>query len=128
MKFGVIINRKMIDRGSSDPYGKLFNYLNEMEDLGYDLGWCGHHRFSSSTAFGGEEATEPSAPLPMLSALMARTSRMKFCTNIFLAPARHPLELARASATSPTNSRIAAGTSGLAPSASRRCSRSFRWP
>jgi alkanesulfonate monooxygenase SsuD/methylene tetrahydromethanopterin reductase-like flavin-dependent oxidoreductase (luciferase family) len=94
MKFGVIINRKMIDRGSSDPYGKLFGYLNEMEDLGYDLGWCGHHRFSSSTAFGGEEATEPSAPLPMLSALMARTSRMKFCTNIFLAPARHPLELA----------------------------------
>jgi alkanesulfonate monooxygenase SsuD/methylene tetrahydromethanopterin reductase-like flavin-dependent oxidoreductase (luciferase family) len=94
MKFGVIINRAMIDRASTDPYGGLFDYLNEMEDLGYDLGWCGHHRFSDRTAFGGDAATEPSAPLPMLAALMARTRRMKFCTNIFLLPSRHPLEIA----------------------------------
>jgi alkanesulfonate monooxygenase SsuD/methylene tetrahydromethanopterin reductase-like flavin-dependent oxidoreductase (luciferase family) len=94
MKFGIIINRKMIDRNSSDPYGKLFSYLNEMEDLGYDLGWCGHHRFSGSTAFGGETATEPSAPLAMLAPLIARTRSMEFCTNIMLVPARHPLELA----------------------------------
>jgi alkanesulfonate monooxygenase SsuD/methylene tetrahydromethanopterin reductase-like flavin-dependent oxidoreductase (luciferase family) len=94
MKFGIIINRKMIDLASSDPYAKLFSYLNEMEDLGYDLGWCGHHRFSASTAFGGDQATEPSAPLPMLAALMARTRTMKFCTNIFLLPSRHPLEIA----------------------------------
>ncbi|RZI75923.1 MAG: LLM class flavin-dependent oxidoreductase [Pseudomonas sp.] len=94
MKFGVIINRKMIERRASDPYGRLFSYLGEMEDLGFDLGWCGHHRFSDRTAFGGDEASEPSAPLPMLAALMARTSRMKFCTNIFLLPSRHPLEIA----------------------------------
>jgi alkanesulfonate monooxygenase SsuD/methylene tetrahydromethanopterin reductase-like flavin-dependent oxidoreductase (luciferase family) len=94
MKFGVIINRKMIERRASDPYGRSFSYLGEMEDLGYDLGWCGHHRFSDRTAFGGDEASEPSAPLPMLAALMARTSRMKFCTNIFLLPSRHPLEIA----------------------------------
>ena len=49
MKFGIIVSRNQIDRASSDPYGKLFSYLNEMEDLGYDLGWCGHHRFSAST-------------------------------------------------------------------------------
>jgi alkanesulfonate monooxygenase SsuD/methylene tetrahydromethanopterin reductase-like flavin-dependent oxidoreductase (luciferase family) len=94
MKFGIIVNRKMIDRSSSDPYGPLYSYLNEMEDLGYDLGWCGHHRFSESTAFGGEEATEPSAPLAMLAPLMARTTTMKFCTNIMLLPSRHPLEIA----------------------------------
>lgn len=94
MKFGVIVNRKMIDRSATDPYARLFSYLNEMEDLGYDLGWCGHHRFSDRTAFGGDQATEPSAPLPMLAALMARTRRMKFCTNIFLLPSRHPLEIA----------------------------------
>lgn len=94
MKFGVIVNRAMIDRSASDPYGPLFSYLNEMEDLGYDLGWCGHHRFSEATAFGGESATEPSAPLAMLAPLMARTRTMKFCTNIMLVPARHPLELA----------------------------------
>lgn len=94
MKFGVIVFRKMIDRGSSDPYGKLCSYLNEMEDLGYDLGWCGQHRFSASTAFGGDTASEPSAPLVMLSALLARTRTMKMCTNIMLLPAHHPVEIA----------------------------------
>jgi len=94
VKFGIIVNRALIDRSSSDPYGRLFSYLNEMEDLGYDLGWCGHHRFSASTAFGGDEATEPSAPLMMLAPLLARTRTMKFCTNIHLLPARHPLEMA----------------------------------
>jgi alkanesulfonate monooxygenase SsuD/methylene tetrahydromethanopterin reductase-like flavin-dependent oxidoreductase (luciferase family) len=94
MKFGIIVNRSLIDRRSPDPYGPLFSYLNEMEDLGYDLGWCGHHRFSATTAFGGDQATEPSSPLLMLAPLMTRTSNMKFCTNIMLVPARHPLELA----------------------------------
>lgn len=94
MKFGIMVSRKMIDRRSSDPYGKLFNYINEMEDLGYDLGWCGQHRFADKTAFGGDTASEPSAPLPMLTALMARSSQMKFCTNIMLLPAHHPVEIA----------------------------------
>lgn len=94
MKFGIIVNRKMIDRNSSNPYRKLFSYLNEMEDLGYDLGWCGQHRFSDITAFGGDTASEPSAPLPMLAALMARTTNMKFATNIILLPAHHPVEIA----------------------------------
>ncbi|MFA7603051.1 MAG: LLM class flavin-dependent oxidoreductase [Novosphingobium sp.] len=94
MKFGIIINRKLIDRTSSNPYHKLYRYVEEMEDLGYDLGWCGHHRFSDKTAFGGDTATEPSAPLPMLASLMARTTKMEFATNIMLVPARHPLELA----------------------------------
>jgi len=94
MKFGIIVNRKLVDRTSSDPYGPLYSYLNEMEDLGYDLGWCGHHRFAETTAFGGEDASEPSAPLIMLAPLMARTTTMQFCTNIMLLPSRHPLELA----------------------------------
>src|SRR5579862_2895301 len=94
MKFGIMISRKMIDRSSSDPYATLFSYLNEMEDLGYDLGWCGHHRFSSKTAFGGDVASEPAAPLAMLSALLARTRSMQMCTNIMLLPAHHPVEIA----------------------------------
>ena len=93
MKFGIMVTRNLIDRASSDPYGALFSYLNEMEDLGYDLGWCGQRRFSASTAFGGERRPT-SAPLVMLAPLMARTRRMKFATNIMLVPAHHPLELA----------------------------------
>lgn len=94
MKFGVLVNRAMIDRGSSDPYRKLYAYLSEMEDLGYDIVYTGQHRFSPTTAFGGSEATEPSAPLIMLSALLARTRRIKMCTNIMLLAAHHPLDLA----------------------------------
>ena len=94
MKFGIIVNRKLIDRNSSNPYGRLYSYLNEMEDLGYDLAWCGQHRFSDTTAFGGDTATEPSAPLAMLAPLMARTTRMQFATNIMLLPAHHPLDVA----------------------------------
>jgi len=94
MKFGIIVNRKLIDRSSSTPYGRLYSYLNEMEDLGYDLAWCGQHRFSDTTAFGGDTATEPSAPLAMLAPLMARTTRMQFATNIMLLPAHHPLDVA----------------------------------
>jgi alkanesulfonate monooxygenase SsuD/methylene tetrahydromethanopterin reductase-like flavin-dependent oxidoreductase (luciferase family) len=94
MKFGIMVSRKLIDRTSSDPYHRLYSYLNEMEDLGYDLAWCGQHRFSDTTAFGGEVATEPSAPLALLAPLMARTRRMKFATNIMLVPAHNPVELA----------------------------------
>lgn len=94
MKFGIIVNRKLVDRSSSDPYHRLYSYVSEMEDLGYDLAWCGQHRFSDTTAFGQDSATEPSAPLMMLAPLMARTTRMKFATNIMLLPAHHPLEVA----------------------------------
>lgn len=94
MKFGIIVNRKLIDRNSSTPYRKLYRYVEEMEDLGYDMAWCGHHRFSDKTAFGGDTASEPSSPLLFLAPLMAHTSRMEFATNIMLVPSRHPLELA----------------------------------
>jgi alkanesulfonate monooxygenase SsuD/methylene tetrahydromethanopterin reductase-like flavin-dependent oxidoreductase (luciferase family) len=129
MKFGIMVSRKMIDRRSSDPYGPLFSYLNEMEALGYDLAWCGHHRFSEATAFGGDEATEPSAPLAMLAPLMARTSRIKFCTNIMLVPSRHPLELAEEINTlneMANNRFILGGGIGYKPDEFENCGWSFK--
>ena len=129
MKFGIIVNRSMIDRASSDPYGPLFSYLNEMEDLGYDMAWCGHHRFSDTTAFGGDSATEPSAPLAMLAPLMARTKVMKFCTNIMLIPSRHPLELAEEINTlneMANNRVILGGGIGYKPDEFENCGWSFK--
>jgi alkanesulfonate monooxygenase SsuD/methylene tetrahydromethanopterin reductase-like flavin-dependent oxidoreductase (luciferase family) len=94
VKFGFLVNRKMIDRSSADPYGGLYDKVSEMEDLGYDIVYIGHHRFADKTAFGGDVASEPSAPLVMLAAMLARTSRIKMCTNIMLLPSRHPLDVA----------------------------------
>jgi len=84
----------MVDRRSPDPYGKVYDYVSEMEALGYDIAYVGQHRFSKSTAFGGSQATEPSAPLTVATALLARTRRIKMCTNILLLAAHHPLEIA----------------------------------
>jgi alkanesulfonate monooxygenase SsuD/methylene tetrahydromethanopterin reductase-like flavin-dependent oxidoreductase (luciferase family) len=129
MKFGIIISRNRIDCTSSDPYGKLFSYVNEMESLGYDLGWCGHHRFSPTTAFGGDQATEPSAPLLTLAPLMARTRDMKFCTNIHLLPARHPLEMAEEINTlnEMSNNRFILGAGiGYKPDEFENCNWSFK--
>lgn len=94
MKFGFLVSRKLIDRNSSTPYHKIYDFIREMEDVGFDIAYVGHHRFSDVTAFGGDTASEPSAPLLMISAMLARTSRLKFCTNIMLLPARHPIEVA----------------------------------
>ena len=93
MKFGFLVSRKLIDRGASDPYGRVYAFIREMEDLGYDIAYIGHHRFADTTAFGGDTASEPSAPLVMASAMLARTTRLKVCTNIMLLPARHPVEI-----------------------------------
>jgi alkanesulfonate monooxygenase SsuD/methylene tetrahydromethanopterin reductase-like flavin-dependent oxidoreductase (luciferase family) len=94
MKFGFLVNRKFIDRRSSDPYRKIYDFVSEMEDVGYDILYVGHHRFSDRTAFGGDVASEPSSPLIMLAAMLARSKHMKMCTNIMLLPARHPLDVA----------------------------------
>jgi alkanesulfonate monooxygenase SsuD/methylene tetrahydromethanopterin reductase-like flavin-dependent oxidoreductase (luciferase family) len=93
MKFSFMVSRKLIDPGSSDPYGRVYSFLGEMEDLGYDLACVGHHRFADVTAMGGDSASEPSAPLTMIAAMLARTTTMKFCSNILLLPSRHPVEI-----------------------------------
>jgi alkanesulfonate monooxygenase SsuD/methylene tetrahydromethanopterin reductase-like flavin-dependent oxidoreductase (luciferase family) len=99
MKFGFLVNRAMIDRSARDPYARLYAFVAEMEELGYDIAYLGQHRFSPKTAFGGSEATEPSAPLTMIASLLARTTKLNFCTNIMLLAAHHPLEVAEQIAT-----------------------------
>ena len=100
-----------------------------MEDLGYDMGWCGHHRFAETSAFGGETASEPSAPLAMLAPLIARTKSMQFCTNIMLVPSRHPLELAEEINTineMANNRFILGGGIGYKPDEFENCGWSFK--
>ena len=93
MRFGFFVSRKLIDRGARDPYARVHAFVAEMEELGYDIACLGHHRFAERTAMGGDTASEPSAPLIMAAAMLARTTRLNVCTNILLLPSRHPLEV-----------------------------------
>jgi alkanesulfonate monooxygenase SsuD/methylene tetrahydromethanopterin reductase-like flavin-dependent oxidoreductase (luciferase family) len=93
MKFGFLVSRKLIEPGAREPYARVYDFVREMEALGYDIAYLGHHRFADVTAFGGDTASEPSAPLVMAAALLARTTRLNVCTNIMLLPSRHPVEV-----------------------------------
>ncbi len=89
MKFGVTIPRSLMDVGSHDPYGRIYDHVREAEDLGFEFAAIGQHRFSPELAFG-----EPSAPFVMLAAILARTRRIKMCTSIVLLATYHPLDVA----------------------------------
>jgi alkanesulfonate monooxygenase SsuD/methylene tetrahydromethanopterin reductase-like flavin-dependent oxidoreductase (luciferase family) len=94
MEFGVTIPRELIDRGSSAPYGKLYDFIREVEELGYGFAAIGHHRFAPERS-----NNEPSSPLVMLAALLANTSRLHVLTSIYLLPTYHPLDAAEQIAT-----------------------------
>jgi probable F420-dependent oxidoreductase len=93
MKFGFVIPHN-VDRSARDPYHRIHDYVARAEALGFDFGTVGHHRFTPQLAFN-----EPSAPLTMLAAILARTQRIKVCTSILLLPTYHPLDIAEQVAT-----------------------------
>ena len=94
MKFGTTILRELIQRGADQPYGKLYDFVREVEDLGYEFSAIGHHRFAPDRS-----NNEPSAPLVMLAALLANTSRLKLLTSILLVATYHPVDVAEQIAT-----------------------------
>jgi probable F420-dependent oxidoreductase len=57
------------------------------EELGFDFGTVGHHRFTPTMV-------DSSQPLVALAALAARTKTLRLCTNIAILPLFHPLDLA----------------------------------
>lgn len=72
-----------------DPGSRGFwETVEAMEELGYDSLWL------SDTATLGD-----AAPLPTLAAVAARTERLKLGTGVIVAPARHPVLLAKELAT-----------------------------
>lgn len=62
------------------------------EELGFDFAALGNHRFSP-------DALDPSAPFVVLSALAARTERLRFLTGVLILPLYSPLDVAEQVAT-----------------------------
>lgn len=61
-----------------------------LDELGFDIGMVGHHRFISGN---------PSAPFTLLAAVAARTEKLVLGTGILVLPAYHPLDIAEQVAT-----------------------------
>src|SRR4029453_15119995 len=57
------------------------------EELGFDFGTVGHHRFTV-------DRVDSSQPMVALAAMAARTSKLRFCTNIAILPLHHPVDIA----------------------------------
>ncbi|WP_340317972.1 LLM class flavin-dependent oxidoreductase [Rhizorhabdus argentea] len=69
--------------GTRIRYERTYEICQLAEELGYDFGTIGQHRFSP-------EVIDASAPLMVLAALAAKTKTLKLCTNITLI-ATHPV-------------------------------------
>lgn len=68
-------------------FERSYELCDLAEELGFDFGSVGHHRFSPWTV-------DSSCPLVLLAALAARTSRLRLLTNILLLATHNPVEIA----------------------------------
>ena len=100
MKFGFVVptltgfHRSQSDRqgGYRERFARSHELCALAESLGYDFAAIGEHRFTP-------DGLDSSAPLLVISALAARTSRLRFCTNIVILALHDPVELAEQVAT-----------------------------
>ena len=70
---------------------RTYEIVELAEQLGFDLATIGHHRFTV-------DRIDSSQPLIALAALAARTTKLKFCTNIAVLPLHDPIDVAEQAA------------------------------
>lgn len=94
MDFGLVLtfrNPQQWSRPLVDLYREHIEQAVLAEELGYDHVWTSEHHFA-------EDAWSPS-PLPILSAIATRTSRIRLGTFIIILPLHHPARIAEDAAT-----------------------------
>ena len=76
--------------GPPDVTTTVMDRATLLDELGFDIGMIGHHRFVSGN---------PSAVFTLLAAVAARTERLMLGTGVLVLPAYHPLDVAEQVAT-----------------------------
>ncbi|MDR5699098.1 LLM class flavin-dependent oxidoreductase [Agromyces aerolatus] len=76
--------------GPPDVTATVMARATLLDELGFDIGMIGHHRFVSGN---------PSAVFTLLSAVAARTDQLMLGTGVLVLPAYHPLDIAEQVAT-----------------------------
>jgi probable F420-dependent oxidoreductase len=89
VKFGFMVPRESDFADDRSPYDRIYAMCELAEELGFDFGTFTHHRFSPERPYH-------SSPFVLMSAIAARTARLKLVTTVFVLPLYHPLEVAEA--------------------------------
>jgi len=89
VKFGVMVPRESDFGDAGDPYGRIYEFCQRAEELGFAFGTFTHHRFSPERPF-------LSSPLVLMSAVAARTTHLRLATTVLVLPLYHPLDIAEA--------------------------------
>lgn len=76
--------------GPPDVTATVMKRATLLDELGFDIGMIGHHRFVSGN---------PSAVFTLLAAVAARTEQLMLGTGVLVLPAYHPLDIAEQVAT-----------------------------
>jgi alkanesulfonate monooxygenase SsuD/methylene tetrahydromethanopterin reductase-like flavin-dependent oxidoreductase (luciferase family) len=90
VKFGYLIGfrnpRELSKLGDADFYAAMFEQVEYLDQAGFDTIWTTEHHFVDDGYL--------SSVMPMLSAMAARTKRIKVGSFVLLSPFYHPLRLA----------------------------------
>lgn len=95
MKFGISIptltgfprDSEPRDGGWRTRWARSFEIAVLAEELGFEIGTVGHHRFTT-------DRIDSSQPMIAIAALAARTTKLRFLTNILILPTHHPIDIA----------------------------------
>lgn len=75
------------DGGWRTRWARSFEIVAVAEELGFELGTVGHHRFTA-------DRIDSSQPMVAIAALAARSTTMRFMTNILILPSHNPIDVA----------------------------------
>ncbi len=91
LKFSIMLP-DLVDMGGRDPYGRVYDFAQRVDRLGFHMATFGHHSFTPETG-------DPSAPFVVLGGIAARTEQLRLGTGIYLAALHHPVSVAEQVAT-----------------------------